>query len=103
MKKPWEKYYAITKEIKVNIKFDQIINYIKHKGFEYVGVDTRDNHFDHYQNKQLKVHLYVPNPDRFGKYETIEFYLKYCIDQLANMLKVNKNELIGKIEFDNYD
>ena len=55
MKKPWEEYYAITKEIKVNIKYEQIINFIKHKGFKYVEIDTRDNHFDHYHNEKLKV------------------------------------------------
>lgn len=100
--------FEITYEKKIRVDYNALIKFIKLNGFEFVDYDPRDYHYDMYENeklsgnKNLKTYLYVPNLERFDKHETIEFYIKYCIDQLANMLNIDKNDLVVKLAFETF-
>lgn len=100
--------FEITYERKIRVDYNSLIKFIKLNGFEYVGYDPRDYHYDMYENEnlsgniKLKNYLYVPNLERFDKHENIEFYIKYCIDQLANMLNLDKNGLVVKLAFETF-
>lgn len=94
--------FEITYEKKIRVNYNSLIKFIKLNGFEYSGYDPRDYHYDMYENEKLKLYLYVPNLERFGEHETIEFYIKYCIDQLANMLNIDKNDLVVKLAYETF-